>query len=113
MNGGSVPFFAPAATSTAADCGVAVFLGVRAVAVAVLEIQPEVLDRLALQLFGHAGMDAGRRVRCEAEDGRERARIRRMFLEHAQRRRAEPRGRVRLEQVRAAVNRVNRLPPMR
>ncbi len=58
MNGGSVPAASPAATSPAARLRVAVFLVVRPVAEAVLEVDAEVLDRLALQLLDHARVDA-------------------------------------------------------
>ncbi len=93
--------------------GVAVLFGVRAVAVAVLEVQPEVLDRLASQLLDHARMDARGRRRREAERGGERGRIGRVLVQGPQRRGAEARRGVRLEEVRAAVHHVNRLPPMR
>ena len=67
MNGGSVPAFMPAATSRAADCRVTVLFSVRPGAVAVLEIEAIVLDRLALELLDDArahgvrepGMSAG------------------------------------------------------
>jgi hypothetical protein len=49
-NGGSVPPASPAATSLRGGGGVAVLLLVGAVAVAVLEVDPEVLDRLAAEL---------------------------------------------------------------
>ena len=50
--------------------GVAIFLGVGAVAVAVLEIEPEIFHRLAPQLLDDAGVDllrqAPRRRQCRA-----------------------------------------------
>ena len=54
MNGGSVPATMPAATCCAACDGVAVLFLVGAVAVAVLEVDAEVLDRLARELLAHA-----------------------------------------------------------
>ena len=60
--------------------GVPVLFRVRPVAVAVLEIQPEVLDRLALQLLRHPRVDARRGGRREAEHRAERVRIRGVFV---------------------------------
>ena len=61
MNGGSVPVLrCPRATSCARPAGVAVLLGVGPVAVAVLEVDAEVLDRLALELRADARVDLGR-----------------------------------------------------
>ena len=61
MNGGSVDAFMPAATARAAD-RVAILLAIRPRAVAVLEIDPEVLDRLALELLEHARAHRSRKT---------------------------------------------------
>ena len=82
MNGGSVPRGGAAATSSRRVTRVAVLFVVRAVAVAVLEVDAEVLDRLARQLVDDAGGRCARRGRDRAPSAaasvvRRRARARR------------------------------------
>ena len=89
MNGGSVPSAQARGDLAAPRCGVAVLLVVRAVAVAVLEVDAEVLDRLALQLLDDARVDRSARAAIEAERRGERRRVRRVLVERAQRERAE------------------------
>ena len=111
MNGGSVPAASPAATSSAADCGVAVFFGVRPVAVAVLEVDPEVLDRLARSLSTTRARIVSPASRgAQAERAARTIGVGRMLVERRQRERAELRRRVAPEQMRAAVDGVHRLP---
>ena len=57
MNGGSVPAARPRRRLVPPPVGVSVFLLVGPVAVAVLEVDAEVLDRLALQLFDDTRME--------------------------------------------------------
>ena len=109
MNGGSVPSRRPAATSSAAT-RVAVLLVIGPVAVAVLEVDAEVLDRLARQLVDDARVDAvGERRDRGRSPRRARRGVGRVLVERPQRHRAELPRRVGLEQVRAAVDRVHRL----
>jgi hypothetical protein len=61
---------------------VTVFFGVRAVAVAVFEIQTEVLDRLAPQLLDDARVDARRRLRREPDGRAQRGRITRVLVQN-------------------------------
>ena len=80
-----------AATPPAADARVSVLFGVRPDAVAVLEVDPEVLDRLAAQLGDDARADrlgeAGRVVRqpTEAKRRPKRRRVRRILVERRER----------------------------
>ena len=62
MNGGSVPCGQSGGHLARGGGGVAVLLRVRTVAVAVLEVDAEVLDRLAAELLGDAGVDRGGQV---------------------------------------------------
>ena len=62
MKGESVPSFMPARDLVRRGCRVAVLLGVGPVAVAVLEVDAEVLDRLALELRLDARVDHGREI---------------------------------------------------
>ena len=90
---------------------VLVLLGVGAVAEAVLEVDPEILDRLARQLVDDARVDARARASASRPERRgERRRVGRVLLQRAQRDRAELLRRVGLEQMRAAVDDVHRLP---
>src|SRR5207244_3755455 len=88
---------------------VAVFLIVRSIAVAVLEIDAEVFDRLTLQFRNDASINGIREIVRNAQDAAELEWIGREFVERAQSQRAELHRRVALEQVRAAVNGVHRL----
>jgi hypothetical protein len=91
--------------------GVAVLLLVGAVPVAVLEVDPEVLDRLALQLGANPLVDRPRQVpdRVDAGDRGELERVGAVLVHGPQRDCAQLRRRVRLEQVSPAVHRVDRL----
>ena len=105
----------PAATSLGGRLRMAVLFGVRTIAVAVLEIDAEVFDRLAPQLLddrartcrANAAVDA---VARSSSAGASVARVGRVLVERRQRQRAELRRRVRAEQMRAAVDGVHRLP---
>ena len=108
MNGGSVPAAQPGRDFLGGRSRVAVLLGVGPVAVAVLEVDAEVLDRLAPQLvddprahgLGKARPRPARRPSAAAK----RARVGRVLVERRQREGAELRGGVGLEQMRAAVD---------
>ena len=88
-----------------------IFLGVRTVAVAVLEVDAEILDRLARQLLADAGVDRRqRRMVADAERRAERRGVGRVVV-HRLLRDAPDLGRgVEGEQLSAAVDRVHRLP---
>ena len=88
---------------------VLVLLAIGSIAEAVLEVDPQILDRLARQLFDDARVDPRRRGGIEAECRPERRRIGSVFLERAQRDAAQLLRRVGLEQMRAAVDDVHRL----
>ena len=77
--------------------GMAVLFRVRAVAVAVLEIQAEVFDRLAAELLDDPGVHALGGSGIEAEHRDERRAVGRVLAQDAQRRGAEFRRRVRPE----------------
>ncbi len=62
-----------------------VLLGVRAGAVAVLEVDAQVLDGLALQLGADAVVDGPRELVGDAEDGGERAGVRGVLVEGGER----------------------------
>ena len=86
-----------------------VLLGVGAVAVPVLEINAEVLHRLAAQLFSNPVVHRGRQLRRETDGGSEGLRVRCILVEGAQREVAELARRVGAEQVGATVYRVHGL----
>jgi len=88
---------------------VSILLRVRAQAVAVLEVDPVVLDRLAPQLGGDPGVDRrSQRVR-HVEDPGEGAGVGRVLVEGSQGERPQFGGGIPLEQVSAAVDHVDRL----
>ena len=89
---------------------VSVFFSIRAIAVAVFEVEPEVLDWFPTQLLGDAAMHPLCGRGFDSQDGRERGGIRRVLLEDAQRGDAQARRGVSLEQVSAAVDGVDWLP---
>jgi hypothetical protein len=88
---------------------VAVFLFVRAVAVAVFEIDPVVLDRFAPQLFNHACVHQIGQALGQADGLREDGGVRSVFLKRAQRCGAQLGRGMHLEEMRAAVDDVHRL----
>jgi hypothetical protein len=90
---------------------VSVLLGVGAVAVAVLEVDAEVLDGLARELLTHAAVDRLLQSLRQVERAGEGRAVGRELLERAVRDRAETCRRVGFEQVGTAVHRVHRLPP--
>jgi hypothetical protein len=93
--------------------GVIVLLFVGTMAVAVLEVDAEVLDRLAAELVGNPQAQHVREAygtASEVERGLERRTIGRVFIQGGKRECAQPRGHVRLEQVRTAIEGVHRLP---
>ena len=105
----------PRATSLRRRLRVAVLLGVRAVAVAVLEVDSEVLDRLAAQLLCNSRAD----LLCEARPGLarvepenpiERLRIRCVLVQGRHCENAKFRRRVCPEQMRPAIYRMHGLP---
>ena len=113
MNGGSVPLRQyQRATCSRRRLGVPILLGVGAIAVAILEVDPEVLDRLALQLVDDAATnDVGEVVpgAIEFEDARQRGAVWRVLIEGRERRRAQLHGGVRTKEMRAAVDGVHGL----
>ena len=89
---------------------VAIFLCVGSVAVAVLEIDAEVFDRLASKLLYDTCPNRTRKLRrLEAQGPCKRRGVWRILVEHTARSDAELSCRVRAEQMRAAVNGVDRL----
>ena len=94
-----------------AGLGVSVLLGVGAVAVAVLEVDSVVLDRLALQLLDDARVHGAREGlrSLQSDRARERSGIGRVLIERAHRRGPELCRDVGGEQVRAAVDGMDRL----
>ena len=89
--------------------GVAVLLRVRTVAVAILEVGPEVLDRLAAEPLGDTGVNRDAEVLPQPHRRREVRGSGGVLFESPQRQRSQPGGDVGLEEVRAAVDRVDRL----
>ncbi len=90
--------------------GVAVLFLVNAVAVAVLEIDPKVLHRLATKLVGDTRANGGRvHVSRQVERARERFAVTRVLVQGRQRHCTELAGGIRTEQVRSAIHGVNRL----
>ena len=99
------------ATSSAADCAKPILFLVGPVAEAILEIDAEVLDRLARELVDDAQVDAiGQAGDPGPSAPASAAGVGRVLLQRAQRQRAELLRGVGLEQVRAAVDGVHRLP---
>src|SRR5262249_22848235 len=92
---------------------VAVLFEVGPVAEPVLEIDPEVFDRLARQLVDDAQVDAIGERGVETDRAGERRRVGRGILQRFQRVGAELLRRVRLGEMRAAVEDVRRLRPRR
>jgi hypothetical protein len=100
---------------------VPILFGVRPVAVAVLEIEPEVLDGLPPQLVDHARPNSLRKservgagvdvdvLSAKIERARQRRRVRCVLLERRDCKRSELRRRVSLEEMCAAIHRVDRL----
>jgi hypothetical protein len=86
-----------------------IFLRIGPCAEAVLEIDAEILDRLARQLVDDPRMDAVSERGVESKCLRQRRRRRRVFVERFERGRAELLRDIRRKQVRAAVDRVDRL----
>jgi len=89
--------------------GVAVLFVVGAVAVAVLEVDAEVLDRLAAQLLAHALEHLRRELAPNAQRFGKRRGVGRVGLERLHRDLAELVRRLCSEQVRSAVDGVHRL----
>jgi len=83
------------------------------VAEPVLEVDAEIFDRFARELFDHARVHTIGKTAIDAEHLRERGCVRRVIVERAQRKRAKLLCRVGREQVGAAVHRVNRLAARR
>src|SRR5205814_1973750 len=93
--------------------GVSILFGISTVAVAVFEIDPEVLHRFAAQLLDDPLVDDVAVFRVDADGIAERGRIRREFIERMESERAEFLRRVALEQMRAPVDGMHRLPRAR
>src|SRR5207244_7559569 len=89
--------------------GVAVFLGVGAIAVAVLEVDAEILDRLAPELLDDARVDEVRERTRQKERAREDIRRRSEFGERVERERSQAGRGGGVREGRAAVDRVRRL----
>ena len=87
--------------------GVPVLLGVGAMAVAVLEVDPEVLDRLAPELLDHPGMDGPGQPDVEPEGRGEGLGVGRVLGERGERQRAQPGRRVGPEEVGTAIDGVH------
>ena len=94
--------------------GVSVLFAVHAVSITILIVQAEILHRLALQFFHDSCVEffGESRLPILSQNPRELRRIRRVIPQRAQRDFTEFAGRVRFEKMRAAVNRVHRLPPV-
>jgi hypothetical protein len=89
--------------------GVGVLLAVAAVAVTVLEVDPQVLDGLALQLAAHAVVQLGHQVGRQAEPVGELGRRRAVLGQHGQRLRPPLAGQAGVAAVGRDVDGVNRL----
>jgi hypothetical protein len=92
---------------------VAVLFGIGPIAVAVFEIQTKILDRLAPQLIAGAFVDAVGQRGGHSHGSCEGRGIRRVVVERTDGGRPEPRRGIGLEEVRAAVDGVNRLTAVR
>jgi hypothetical protein len=90
---------------------VAVFFIVRPIAVAVLEVDPEVLDRFPPQLLHDSSSDdIGEVVRAiEFEDARESRAIRRVLVERRERHGTKPGCGIRAKEMRSPIDCVHRL----
>ena len=116
MNGGSVSSSKPRATSVCAGSGVAVFLRVGAIAVAIFEIEPEIFHRFAPQFFDDPIVNL---VAAKFRRRPFRARAASVAASGAysssERSATSPSlcGGVGFEKMRAAVNGVHRLPAIR
>ena len=86
---------------------------VRTIPVTVLEVDAEVFDRLPLQFLEDARIDRGSDRRRQPDRIRECVRVRRVIAKRALRKSAQLHGGIRLEQMRAAVDRVHGLPMFR
>ena len=95
IDGGSVPAAQAGGDLVGGAPRVLVLLVVGPIAEAVLEVDPEILDRLARQLVDDARVDALGERRIETERRRQRRRVRRVLLQRraARRRRASARRR--------------------
>ena len=90
---------------------VAVLFRINAVAVAVLEIYPEIFDWLATEFFDDASADGcGIDVRAEPERSDQCLSVRGVFVQRGECNCTQLRRGISLEQVRAAIHRVHRLP---
>ena len=87
-----------------------VLFRIRAVAVAVLEVDSEILDRLALELRAHALVNVMREFGGNPEHGVEGIRGGRMLVHETERDVAKLARRVRPKEMPAAIDGVNRLP---
>ena len=93
--------------------GMRVLFGIRPDAVSVLEVDAEVLDRLARQLVDDAAANSlGQRalVRTQSERSGKRRRVGRVLLEHGSCDRAYSCGGVGLEEMRTTIDAVDGLP---
>jgi hypothetical protein len=92
--------------------GIVVLAGIRpraARAVPVLEVNPQVLDRLGAQLGQHAVAHRRGELRAEAHGGREMVRLRSAAFQRDQRLSPPPHGQIRLELVGRDIERLHRL----
>ena len=102
-------FFAVARDLTRRRPPRTVLFGVRTIAVSVLEIDPEILDRLARQLFDQPRVEAVRRPRVRSPTQPPASRRRRVLVERPQGHRAQLLRRIGGEEMRAAVDGVHGL----
>ena len=109
IDGGSVPALQARGHFVRGDLRVAVLLMIGAAAEAVLEVDAEILDRLARELVAHAGVDAIGRGGLGADHRGQGGGVRGVLVERPECHRPELLRRVSLEEVRAAVDRVDRL----
>ena len=91
-----------------------IFLGVGAIAVAILEIEPEIFNRFALQFLSDARVDLfeKRLFRFQAQCLAERGGVGRVFAHAAQGYFPKSAGRISLEEMRSSINGVHRLAPV-
>ena len=110
MNGESVRAFIPFASFARDNGRVMILFAVGPVSVAVLEIDPEILDRLAIELFADSLVDHGERgVARDAKRAAERFSVRRILAHGAKSDCAELRDGIRREQLRTSVDSVHGL----